>query len=277
MLVFAYDGSLNGDWIAHYAVRFALATATRQLHLLHVYERAPAPELEGRIARIDDECRRLGVTLFTEVRDSRGAAIADGVLDALTDAPDLVLITGTRARPRNLSYLNDTVAAQLLARAPCAVLALHVVHPAMLGQPGHVLLPFTMAEAPSRAALPLLRLLAPELHEVHVLVVQELSRLRFRMLGTRTARRLIEGALVRASAIEALLREALAGSDCHLDVSAAVSDDSAKETLAVAGRLRSRLIGIDAGGLPTHPGYGHPIEQILRDSASDVVLYRAAP
>ena len=29
MLVFAYDGSLNGDWIAHYAVRFALATPAR--------------------------------------------------------------------------------------------------------------------------------------------------------------------------------------------------------------------------------------------------------
>jgi hypothetical protein len=33
MLVFAYDGSLNGDWIAHYAVRFALASATPQLRL----------------------------------------------------------------------------------------------------------------------------------------------------------------------------------------------------------------------------------------------------
>ena len=26
MLVFAYDGSLNGDWVAHYAVRFAVHT-----------------------------------------------------------------------------------------------------------------------------------------------------------------------------------------------------------------------------------------------------------
>ena len=27
MLVFAYDGSLNGDWVAHYAVRFAAKEA----------------------------------------------------------------------------------------------------------------------------------------------------------------------------------------------------------------------------------------------------------
>lgn len=147
----------------------------------------------------------------------------------------------------------------------------------MLGQPGRVLLPFTMAQRPSRAALPLLHLLASELRELHVLVVREVSRLRFRLLDTRAARRLIDAALEHASAIEALLREALTESDCHLDLSAVVSDDAAKETLALAGRLHSRLIGIDAGDLPLRPSYGHPIEQVLRDSGSDVVLYRAAP
>lgn len=276
MLVFAYDGSLNGDWIAHYAARFALATARRELLLAHVHERAPAPELAGRIARIAEECQRLGVTLVTSIRDSGDGSVADGVLSLLAATPDSVLITGTRARPRNLSYLAGTVAAELLARAPCAVLALHVAHPAMLGQPGRVLLPFSMARPPSRAALPLVQLLAPELKELHVLVVQEVSRLRFRLLGTRGARRLIDGALARANAIEAQLREALLAGRCRLDVSAVVSDDAVKEILALAGRLRSRLLGLDASALPLSPGYGHPIEQLLRDSGSDVVLYRAA-
>lgn len=276
MLVFAYDGSLNGDWIAHYAVRFALASPARHLHLLHVHEQAQAPELEGRIARIAAECRTLGVTLDTVVRASAGETVANGVLASVREEPDTILITGTRARPRNMSYLADTVPAQLLARAPCAVLALHVVHPAMLGQPRSVLLPFTMAAAAPLAALALLRLLAPELHELHVLVVHELSRLRFRLLGRRAAQRLIEQALECGLRIETQIREGLADNHCRLDASAAVSDDAAKETLALAGRLRSRLIALDAAAVPERPGYGHPIEQLLRDSASDVVLYRAA-
>lgn len=277
MLVFAYDGSLNGDWIAHYAVRFALATAARHLQVLHVYERAVASELEGRMARIAEECHTLGVTLDTVVRASAGTTVADGVLASLRDEADAVLITGTRARPRNMSYLADTVAARLLARAPCAVLALHVVHPAMLGQPGRVLLPFTTARPLSRAALPLLRLLAPELRKLHVLVIHELSRLRFRLLGTRRARHLIQAALERATGIEAQIRETLADIDCRMDVSAVVSDDAGKETLALAGRLRSRLIALEVSDLPERPSYGHPVEQLLRDSACDVVLYRGAP
>ena len=173
-----------------------------------------------------------------------------------------------------MSYLADTVALQLLLRATCTVLALHVMHPAMLGQPGRVLLPFMMSPPAPRAALPLLHLLAPDLRQLHVLVVHELSRLRFRLLDSRGARQLIEAA--RATCIEAQLREALANCDSRLDSSAVVSDDAAKETLALAGRLRSRLIALEVSSLLARPAYGHPLEQLLRDSASDVVLYRAA-
>ena len=38
MLVFAYDGTLNGDWVAHYAVRFAANLRDRKLRLVHLYE-----------------------------------------------------------------------------------------------------------------------------------------------------------------------------------------------------------------------------------------------
>lgn len=277
MLVFAYDGSLNGDWIAHYALRFARATLTRRLHLVHVFDQTPSNETEGRIARIVEESAQQGVSLSTEMRrSSRGSASA-AVLAALPDAHDTILVTGTRAQPRNLCYLADTVAAQLLAQAPCAVLALHVVHPAWLGQPGHVLLPFTTDHAAPHAALPLLHLLAPDLRELQVLMVHELSSLRFRLLGSRAAQRMIAAAQLRADAIETLLRDALTEHPCVVDASAVVSDDAAKETLVLAARLRSRLIGLDAGQLPAHPTYAHPLEQILRDSSSDVVLYRAAP
>ena len=74
MLVFAYDGSLNGDWIAHYALRFARATLTRRLHLVHVFDQTPSNETEGRIARIVEESAQQGVSLSTEMRRSSGGS-----------------------------------------------------------------------------------------------------------------------------------------------------------------------------------------------------------
>ena len=76
MLVFAYDGTLNGDWVAHYAVRFAANLRDRQLRLVHLYEGSPQPQVPERIERIDRECGLLGVTLEVELgaRGSTGVA-----------------------------------------------------------------------------------------------------------------------------------------------------------------------------------------------------------
>ena len=73
MLVFAYDGSLNGDWVAHYAVRFAANTPARTLRLVHVADAPPESSLDERIARIADESKVLGVALETELAPRRGA------------------------------------------------------------------------------------------------------------------------------------------------------------------------------------------------------------
>lgn len=275
MLVFAYDGSLNGDWIAHYAVRFAHAADDHRLRLLHVHERAVADELAGRLARIAAECRRLDVVLDTVVEAAAGRDVATRLLELLPSAPDTQLVAGTRAQPRDLCYLADTVAATLLARAPCAVVALHVVHPAMLGQPDSLLLPFRRDATVPLAVLPLLRLLAPALREVHVLVVEEIARLRYRLIGTRGARRRIELARARAQAIEGELLDALGPVAWRSDAGATLSDDIARETLAWAARLRARLVALDASHLPARLAYGDPLEQLLRDASCDVALYRA--
>ena len=38
MIHFAYDGSINGNWTAHYALRLAAQHSSRSLRLLHVQE-----------------------------------------------------------------------------------------------------------------------------------------------------------------------------------------------------------------------------------------------
>src|SRR5512143_3338724 len=192
MLVYAYDGSLNGDWVAHYAVRFAATTPERRLRLLHVYDGRAADDLPPRIARIADECALLGVLLEPELHAAAGAKVADRLLALVPPGPGTMLVAGTRSRPRNLAFLAGTVSARLLAADHCSVVAIRVVHPGVLGQPGRVLLPVAGHPRGARHALPLLRLLGPDLRELHLLLVREPSRLRFSLLPPTTARRLLD-------------------------------------------------------------------------------------
>ena len=276
MLNFAYDGSLNGDWIAHYAVRFAPVSAERRLRLLHVRDPAVAAELDGRLARIAAQCQELGVELDTVMEPAGGETVARRLLARALMSPDTLLLAGIRARPRDLGYLAGSVTAALLSEARCPVVALHVVHPAMLGQPDRLLLPVRRRAALSPLLVPLLRLLAPALRELQVLVVDEVSPLHFRLLGARAARRRIDLAHSRAMALETELQTGLGPTPLHWDVGATLSDDLAKETLAWSARQRARLIALDATGLPARPRFAHPHEQVLRDATCDVALYRAA-
>ena len=277
MLVCAYDGSLNGDWVAHYAVRFAATTPERRLRLLHVYDGRAAADLPQRIARIADECALLGVGLEPELHAAAGAAVAERLLALVPRGPGTMLVAGTRSRPRNLAFLAGTVSARLLAADRCSVVAIRVVHPGVLGQPGRVLLPVAGHPRGARDALPLLRLLGPDLRQLHLLLVRELSRPRFRLLRPATARRLLDEGQDFVDRVEDEVRAALAPHASVLDASVVVSDDAPKEILVFAGKLRSRLICLGASerSLPRRLAYGDPIEQVLRDAPCDVAVYRS--
>ncbi|MBI4957006.1 MAG: universal stress protein [Myxococcales bacterium] len=275
MLVFAYDGSLNGDWVAHYAVRFAANLSPRRLCLVHVRDALPVPDLDGRLERIADECRVLGVELETELVERAGRAVADVLLGRVPAGATLV--AGTRARPRNLAYLRGTVAAELLAAGRFSVVALRVVHPGVLGQPDRVLVPFSGRPSPAASALVPLGLLAGDLHHLHVLFVREVSRVRYRVLTSERVEHLVAEGRAYLGPIEAALRAGLAPHRFELDSSVVVSDDAPKEILLHAARVRARLIclGASARSLPQRLVYGNPIEQILREALSDVAVYRS--
>jgi nucleotide-binding universal stress UspA family protein len=277
MLAFAYDGSLNGDWVAHYAVRFAAATPERRLRLLHVHDGRVPPDLESRIARIADECTQLAVTLDPELHPGAGARVAERLLALVPPGAGSMLVAGTRSRPRNLAFLAGTVSARLLAADHCSVVALRVMHPGVLGQPGRVLLPVAGHPRGARFALPLLRLLRPDLRELQLLLVRELSRIRFRLLRPTTARRLLEDGRASLARIEDEVRATLAPHACTLDAHVVLSDDAPKEILVFAGKLRSRLVcaGASERSLPQRVVYGSPIEQMLREAPCDVAVYRS--
>jgi len=274
-LVFAYDGSLNGDWVAQYAVRFAANTSARRLRLVHVRQGLAEAHLRERIERIADECRVLGVGLDKALVEHDGADVAALLLECVPQGA--TLIAGTRARPRNFELLAGTVSARLLDAGRFPVVAIRVVHPGVLGQPGSVLLPLAGAPRAAANALPLLRLLGGDLRRLHVLFVREVSRVRFRVLRSEAAARLLETGRALVGPIEDDLRTGLAPHRFELDSSVVVSDDAPKEIVLHAAKHRSRLICLDASRrtLRQRLVYGDPIERVLRDAPSDVAVYRS--
>jgi nucleotide-binding universal stress UspA family protein len=270
VLTLAYDGSLNGDWVAHYAVRFAANGSGRRLRLLHVHEGPPAPHLAERIARIARECELAGVTLEAELAPRGASGVAERLLALLP--PGATLVAGIRARPRDATLLVGTVTAQVIEARRCPVVALRVVHPGVLGQPGSVLLPVEAGSRDARRALPLLRLLGPDLHRLHLLVVRELSRLRLRLLSRAGARRLVAEGRGLLAPLEEELREGLAPHPFRLDSSVVVADDAPREIVLHASRHRSRLICL---GTPPRPlaRHGGAVERVLRDAPADVAVY----
>ena len=275
MLVFAYDGSLNGDWVAHYAARFAANTPERSLRLVHVHEAKPAAHLQERIARIGDECRLLGVALETDLVAPRGADVAARLLECVPHGA--TLIAGTRARPRNAAFLAGSVSARLLEAGRLSAIAIRVVHPGVLGQPGSVLLPVAPPPRSAAHALFLLRLLGEDLLRLHVLFVRELPRLRTRGLRGEGTMRLLAEDRASVAPVEDALRSALAPHHFQLDSSVVVSEDPPREVLLHAVKHRSRLICLDASGRTSHSRLftRDPIERVLRDAPSDVAVYRS--
>jgi len=280
VLVFAYDGSLNGDWVAHYAARFAASTRERRLRLLHVHEGSPKPHLLEGIEHIDRECRLLGVALEPELHGpgTAGAAgIARRLMDLVPAGSGTTLICGTRARARSLGFLVGTVPVRLLQAARFGVVALRVVHPGILGQPGRVLLPLAGHPRDVARAAPLLRLLGPDLCHLHVLFVREPPRLGSLDPGHEALQELLAGGRAFVARAEEELREALAPARVAMDASVVLSDDRAREILVHAGKSRARLIALAASDrtLPRRILRGDVIERILRDPPADVAVYRS--
>lgn len=146
MLVFAYDGSLNGDWVAHYAARFAANTRERRLRLVHVHDGSPPPHLPERIGRIAEECRLLGVALEPELHARGGARVAERLIDLVPLGHETTLICGARAHMRNLAFLAGTVSARLLGAGRFRVVALRVVDPLYRAATGVTLVSVVFAQ-----------------------------------------------------------------------------------------------------------------------------------
>jgi nucleotide-binding universal stress UspA family protein len=275
MLYFAYDGSIHGDWVAHYAIRLAGRLPQPGLRLLHVEDARLSPgSLKQRLERIAAECRMLSVPLEVGIHPERKSVSA--TLQALVPSgSEHYLVCGTRMRHRGRGFLAGTVSEQLLRNRPCQVLAMRVVQPGLLGRPRNFLVPVAGHPEGIQRSLPFLRLLLPGADQVEILLVKQVGRRRFRHIRHGQAEQLIETGRDYVQGVEETLRRELTVPPDRLDLAVVVSDDVPKEIVILANKMKSQLIfmGASERALGQRLVYGSPIEQVLRNAPCDVAVH----
>lgn len=275
-LYLAYDGSINGDWVARYGIRFSTTLSTRRLNLVHIDDGSvSATALQERLAHLERECRALEVELAV-----RQVVLQHDVITTLCanipSGAEVLCICGARATSRQKGFLAGTVSQKLLRMHRFNTLALRVVNPGQLGCPAAVMFPLAGHPRRFQAAMPLLHLLTPCLKRLILLRVMNVNPLLFRYLPATSARKLrregLAYLLAVAEDIVASLGDALPQLDDHVQI----SDDWAKEIVIQAGKTHAGLVLLGASDrfLQSRFYYGSKIEQILRNSPCDVGIYR---
>lgn len=272
----AYDGSVNGDWVARYAIRAAAHTGERTLTVLYAEDvSVPTPELAARFEAIAEDAAQQGVSAVCEVIAARHG-VYGGLIERIPEGPDTHVVCGLRVRGGRRGYLAGTISEQLLAHRRFHTLALRVVQPGLLGVVRDVLAPVGGSTSGFGDGLPFLKLLAPDIRVVHVLRVMTVRTGAFRRLDASAAGRLQSEGLGDALRVEAQIAAATVLPIEAVKPLVRVSDNWAKQVVIEAGRLGSDLIYMEAprASLTRLFSFGDPVEELLRDTPCDVALYR---
>jgi len=278
MIYLAYDGSINSDWVARYAITLASHDAEARLNLVHVEtgELAPARRDE-RIAAIGHECETAGVVFDAAVLPAR-----EGVFETLVDhvpgGVDTYLVSGARLKSSGKGYLSGTLSEKLLADRKFSVLVIRVVQPGLLGAPHNFLLPVGGDPEGFRVGTGVLKLFADDVRKVELLHVMMVKRRTFQRMHADKVQKLRDAGRDYLADIETRLIVQTDLDAARIDAYVAVSDDWAREIVIAASRLKSHLICMEAHRRHLGRGflYGNPMEVVLRDAPSDVAIYRGA-
>lgn len=271
----AYDGSVNGDWIARYAVNFA-AHEGGGLTVLHVETaEISSAALADKLENIERVAGLASVPVDVRILPMRDG-IHGGLLECLPEGNATVVVCGVRARASRQGFLRRTISEQLLNDQRFMTVALRVVQPGLLGSVQRLLMPVAGHRPGIRGARRLLGLLAPFLRDLHLLHVVAVGALKFRRLSVEQAGQLRHDAQLYLDKVEQELASALPEEPIRLDALARVSDDWVREILLEAGRFRADLVAMEAprASVAHGTGFGDPLEIIFRDTPCDVAIFR---
>jgi len=276
MVFLAYDGSLNGDWVARYAIRFAAHDAERMLTLVHIQDESlDAAGLERKLEHLRRECLAQGVELFPQLLPLT-RSVVHSLLPAVPSGGDNLLVCGTRVRSARKPFLAGTVTEQLLRHAPFPVLAVRVVQPGLLGVPRNLLLPLAGHPRGFAAAWPFFRRFLPDVETVHLLRGMVVSSFRLRQLSREQLHALRERGVRYLAAVTEEILHRRGDSAFRLDSRIVVCDDWPHEILVHASRLQTRILLLGASERSKLYRLLHrdTLEQVLRGTPCDVGIYR---
>lgn len=282
MIYLAYDGSINSDWVAWYALNMAQHDQDARLTLLHVETREfDTALIQAKAAELARECELVGVTMDFVALPSMGASVhqVSGVLrEAIAASPQALLVCGARLKGGGRGYLAGTVSEKLLSDGSVSVMALRVVQPGLLGAPSRFLMPVAGDRQGFLAGAHILKRFGPGVMRVHLLRVMQLKRQFFRHLQLEQAQKLRDKGWELMRGLDDELAELIGIDTWKTDVQVAVSDDWAHEVIISAGRHKAHLILMEASQNDLGAGYlyGNAIEVVLRDAPCDVAIYRGA-
>lgn len=275
MLWLAHDGSINADWLSHYAIHLGRGLPAKEVRAVFVEDGSlGASEFFERIDFLRRECAVAGLTFSAEVLPLRGS-VAGTLRAHIPPGTETFVLCGARTRKRSLPSLEGTVSGHLLAAGCFNVIAIRIVHPGVLGNPHRILLPVMGHPRGFRSGMPFIRLLGEGLERVDVVMVLVPRRTAFSPQSFEVSPRHTAEALLYVERVKRELADALRPR-VHLDGSVLVAADPAYGIVLAAKQHRSQLICVGATerGQVERWVRGVPAEKVLRRAPCDVAIYR---
>lgn len=276
MIILAHDGSIYGDWVARYAIRFAALEPDRKLLALHVREGKVCPDVvESRLALIASECDSFDVEFIAEYL-TLGPSVYRSLRQAVPPDSNALLVCGTRVKSSKNRYLAGSVAEKLLRMHECSILALRVVQPGLLGNPHELLLPLAGHLRGFLRLEPVFRRLGPRLRAVHLCRIMQVNSLRHPQLSAAMEHILKEKGRAYLARFRTEMDAALGPVSFRCDQRVMISSDWAQELLVQASRLKAELmlLGLSERSLAYRVFHSATIERILHETPCDVGIYR---
>jgi len=276
MIILAHDGSVYGDWVARYALRFAADEPDRKLLLLHVRDGKVSNEIvDTRFSSLAGECASLNVELLSQDLPL-GASVHRSLRQAIPPEPEALLVCGTRVKARRQKYLGGSVSEKLLRMHQCPVLALRVVQPGLLGNPHDLLLPLAGHLNGFPRIEPILRRMLTHLHAVHLCRTMQVNPLRHPHLSPVMQRRLKQVGHSYLERFRTEMAASLGAETFRCDQRVMISSDWAHEVLLHASHLKTQLmlLGLTERSLAYRVLHSASIETILHNTPCDVGIYR---
>ena len=276
MIILAHDGSLYGDWVARYALRFAAVETDRTLLLLHVLDGRIEPHLtEFRFKALANEAAGTAVTVHSELLPV-GKSVYRTLRQAIPLDPEALLVCGTRVKPRRQAFLTGSVAEPLLRTHQCPVLAVRVVQPGLLGLPHDLLLPLAGHQAGLDRLWPVFRRLAPQLRKAYFLQAIQVTQLAQAHASLGRKAQLRQNGEFYLDRFIAELETRITTPSFSVERRVLLTGDWAHQVLVEASRLKAQmlLLGASERSLAQRVFHGQVLERILRETPCDVGIYR---